>query len=120
MRLALIDVLLVLAPLAYVCWILPQTRAWAEKWSSAFVGGVFAQFLQVAALKLGSSLVLELAPMGEDAQVVTLLLGIAVLALTIKLPQLVQGHVSDGLGFVRYYAYRRGARVLDSARDGRS
>ena len=116
MRLALIDVLLVLAPLAYVCWILPQTRSWADKWSSAFVGAVFVQFLQVATLKLGSSLVLELAPMGEDTQVVTLMLGVAVLALTIKLPQLVQGHVEDGLGFARYYVYRRGAHALDEAR----
>ena len=119
MRLALIDVLLVLAPLAYVCWILPQTRSWTDKWSSAFVGGVFVQFLQVATLKLGSSLVLELAPMGEDAQIVTLLLGVAVLALTIKLPQIVQGHVEDGLGFVRYYAYRRGARTLDAVQAAR-
>ena len=77
------------------------------------------QFLQVATLKLGSSLVLELAPMGEDAQIVTLLLGVAVLALTIKLPQLVQGHVEDGLGFARYYAYRRGARTLESVQAAR-
>ena len=77
------------------------------------------QFLQVATLKLGGSLVLELAPLGEDVQIVTLLLGVAVLALTIKLPQLVQSHVEDGLGFARYYAYRRGARVLDAVQSAR-
>jgi hypothetical protein len=116
MRLALVDVLLLLAPLACVCWVLPQTRPWYERWDRAFFCAVFVQFLQVAALKLGSALLLELTPQGEDAVVVGVLLGIAVLALTLKLPDLVQGHLGDGLGFARYYAYRRGARAIDAAR----
>ena len=55
MRLALVDVLLVLAPLAALCWILPQTYGWARLWGSLFVGTVFAQFVQVLALTLGAN-----------------------------------------------------------------
>src|SRR5262249_60349960 len=43
MRLALVDVLVVLAPLAALCWILPQTHGWGRLWGSLFVGTVFAQ-----------------------------------------------------------------------------
>jgi hypothetical protein len=115
MRLALLDLLLVVAPLALICWVLPATQGWARRWSSLFCTVVFVQFLQVATLKLGASLVLELAPASEDTQVVTLLLGVAVLALTLKLPALLQAGHDDGLGFARFYAYRRGARALEGA-----
>ena len=53
MRLALIDVLLVAAPLGLLCWVLPQTQGWARLWSSTFFTAVFTQFVQVLALKLG-------------------------------------------------------------------
>jgi hypothetical protein len=45
MRLVLVDVLLVVAPLGLLCWILPQTERWARLWSTTFVGAVFTQFL---------------------------------------------------------------------------
>ena len=54
MRLALVDILLVLAPLAAVLWILPQTQGWASLWAQRFVSTVFAQFVQMLALSLGS------------------------------------------------------------------
>ena len=38
MRLALVDVLLVLAPLAALCWILPQTYGWARLWGRCSSG----------------------------------------------------------------------------------
>ncbi|MBV9544865.1 MAG: hypothetical protein JOY61_10850, partial [Chloroflexi bacterium] len=66
MRLALVDVLVVLAPLAALCWILPQTHGWARLWGSLFVGTVFAQFVQVLALALalGMGLLTSDAPRG--------------------------------------------------------
>jgi hypothetical protein len=52
MRLALVDVLLILAPLAAVVWILPQSQAWGRLWGRLFVATVFAQAVQVLTLRL--------------------------------------------------------------------
>jgi hypothetical protein len=112
-RLALVDVLLVVSPLALVCWVLPQTQGWARLWMNAFFGSVFTQFVQVLALKLGGSLLTEVTPMAPDAALLAVFLGVAVLALTLKIPGLLRTHVGDGLGFVRYYVYRQGARALE-------
>ena len=113
MRLALIDVLLVVAPLGLLCWVLPQTQGWARLWSGTFFGVVFTQFVQVLALKLGGSLLTELALMSPDSALLAVFLGVAVLALTLKIPSLMRNHVGDGLGFVRYYVYRQGARAME-------
>ena len=118
MRLALIDVLLVAAPLGLLCWVLPQTQSWARLWSGTFFATVFTQFVQVLALKLGGSLLTELTPMAADAALLSVLLGIAVLALTLRIPGLMRGHIGDGLGFVRYYVYRQGARALQGGTGG--
>ncbi|MHB1131009.1 MAG: conjugal transfer protein TrbL family protein [Chloroflexota bacterium] len=114
MRLALVDVLIVVAPLASLCWVLPQTQGWARLWSGLFFGAVFSQFMQVVALKLGGSLLTELTRMAPDAALLAVFLGVAVLALTLRIPALMRGHLGDGLGFIRYYAYRQGARALES------
>jgi len=115
MRLALVDVLLVVSPLALLCWILPQTQGWARLWTSTFFGSVFTQFVQVVTLRLGGSLLTEVTPMAPDAALLAVFLGVAVLALTLKIPGLLRTHVGDGLGFVRYYVYRQGARTLESS-----
>jgi Family of unknown function (DUF6102)/TrbL/VirB6 plasmid conjugal transfer protein len=115
MRLALVDVLLVVSPLALLCWVLPQTQGWARLWTSAFFGSVFTQFVQVVALKLGASLLTEVTPMAPDAALLAVFLGVAVLTLTLKIPGLLRTHVGDGLGFVRSYVYRQGAHALEGS-----
>ena len=95
MRLALVDVLLVIAPLAALCWILPQTYGWARLWGSLFVGTVFAQFVQVLALRLGFNLATGFPP-GTAAGLIQPLLGIAVLALVLKIPGLMRGGAAGG------------------------
>lgn len=113
MRLALVDVLLVVAPLALVCWVLPQTQGWARRWSSTFTATVFTQFVQVVALKLGASLFTDLAPAtGVGGALLPSLVGSAVLVLTLKIPGLLRSHVGDGLGFARFVVYQRAASVL--------
>ncbi len=110
MRLALIDVLIVVAPLALLCWTLPQTQGWARRWSAAFSGAVFTQFLQIVALKLGAELFTDLTPAGGvDAALLPSLLGIAVLILTIRLPALLgrRGGGGGGGGVLRYVAYQQ-------------
>jgi hypothetical protein len=95
MRLALVDVLLILAPLAGLLWILPQTQAWGRLWGRLFVGTVFAQAIQVLALRLGFNLVTGLAPL-SGAGVLQPLLGIATLALALKIPSLMGGGGGGG------------------------
>lgn len=112
MRLALIDVLLVAAPLGLLCWVLPQTNGWARLWSTSFFGIVFTQFVQVIALKLGGSLLTDLTPMASDAALLSVFLGVAVLVVTLKIPGLMRHHAGDGLSFVRYVAYQQAARAI--------
>jgi len=113
MRLALVDVLLVVSPIALLCWVLPETQGWARLWSNAFFGVVFVQFVQVLALKLGGSLLTDITPQTTNSLVLGNLLGMAVIALTLKIPDLLRNHLSDGLGFARYVAYRTGARAIE-------
>jgi hypothetical protein len=95
MRLALVDVLFVLAPLAALLWILPQTQAWGRLWGRLFVGTVFAQAVQVLALRLGFNLATGLTAL-DGAALLQPLLGIAILALVLKIPSLVGGGAADG------------------------
>jgi hypothetical protein len=85
MRLALVDTLLILAPLAALCWILPQTHGWGKLWGTLFVGTVFAQAVQVLALRLGFNLATGMPP-ATGAGLIQPLLGIAVLAVVLKFP----------------------------------
>jgi hypothetical protein len=95
MRLALVDVLFTLAPLAALLWILPQSQPWGRLWGRLFVGTVFAQAVQVLTLRLGFNLATGLAPLGA-AGLLQPLLGIAVLALALKIPGLMGGGAAGG------------------------
>jgi hypothetical protein len=95
MRLALVDTLLILAPLAALCWILPQTHGWGKLWGTLFVGTVFAQAVQVLALRLGFNLATGMPP-ATGAGLIQPLLGIAVLAVVLKIPGLMRGGGGGG------------------------
>jgi len=108
MRLALVDALLVIAPLALLCWVLPQTFGWARLWFSTFFATVFVQSIQVLVLQLGTELIQHLPAMlpsvGSDpvgngrVWLVTLLFGVAVLQLARKVPRLMPGYPGGGGG----------------------
>ena len=119
MRLALIDVLLITAPLGLLCWVLPQTLGWARLWSTTFFSAVFTQFVQVVALRLGGSLLTDLTPAGPNSGLLAVFLGVAVLVLTLKIPSMMRHHDGGGLGFVRYLAYQQASRAI-SGRGGGS
>ena len=53
LRLALIDILLALAPIALGLWILPHTAGWGRHWLRFFMTTVFQQAVQLIALALG-------------------------------------------------------------------
>ena len=102
MRLALVDMLLVIAPIALLCWILPQTYGWARLWFTTFFGTVFVQTLQVLVLRLGADLLQQLpsllqtfgaAPVSTArVWLMTLMLGLAVLQLARKVPRFMPGY----------------------------
>jgi TrbL/VirB6 plasmid conjugal transfer protein len=133
MRLALVDVLLAIAPLALLGWVLPQTNGWARLWFTTFLGTVFAQFLQVLVLQLGVQLIRLLptllqgaatnAPDNGREWLVGLLLGVAVLQLARKVPRLLPGVFGGGgdmlpIGLVRSLAFRGAGLIVGAARTG--
>jgi hypothetical protein len=75
MRLAWIDRLLVAAPVAAACWVLPQTQGWAQSWNQHFTGAVFTQFVQVVALKLGGMLLVAVVRLEPDVTWLSFLVG---------------------------------------------
>lgn len=101
MRLALIDMLIVLAPVMALLWVLPQTQGWARWWADLFPITVFQQAIQMMVLRLGSALMVELTPGSLSNALLTLLLGIAVCWLTLKVPSILRSRGSAaGLGNV--------------------
>lgn len=88
MRLALICMLTVLAPVMVVAWVLPQTQGWARWWAHLLPITVMQQAVQVLVLRLGSALMVELTPGSVANAALTLMLGIAVCYLTLRVPAL--------------------------------
>jgi hypothetical protein len=101
MRLAWIDVLLVVSPLAAACWVLPQTQGWAQSWNEQFTGAVFTQLVQVVALKLGGMLLVAVVRLEPDVNWLSFLMGAATLWLTWRIPGLMRagagGNIADML-----------------------
>src|SRR5713226_3710481 len=114
MRLALVDVLLILAPLAAVLWILPQSQGWGRLWGRLFIGTVFAQAIQVLTLRLGFNLATGL-PQLNAAGLLQPLLGIAVLALVLKVPSLMGGGAAGGNVVASLFGTAAGAVVGSGA-----
>jgi hypothetical protein len=112
LRLALIDLLIVVSPLAMLLWVLPQTEGWARRWTGTFSAFVFAQFVQVVAIRLGSGLALQLSGPAPDTVVAGLLVGITTLGLTLKVPSLLNTHIDGGLSAARQLAISTTARFL--------
>ena len=56
MRLALLDVLIVLSPVMVLLWVLPQTQGWTRWWAHLFGITVFQQAVQMVVLRLGAAL----------------------------------------------------------------
>lgn len=90
MRLALLAMLIVLAPVAALLWVLPQTQHWTRWWVDLFTTTVFQQAVQVMVLRLGASLMVELTPGSMSNALLTMLLGLAVCWLTLKVPSLLR------------------------------
>ena len=91
-RLALIDVLLALAPIALGLWILPHTAGWGRHWLRMFMTTVFQQSVQLIALALGFGFLNEFAEIGafEPVQdlIWKLLMSLAFVYLATRVPSM--------------------------------
>ena len=92
LRLALIDILLALAPIALGLWILPHTAGWGRHWLRLFMTTVFQQAVQLVALALGIGFLNEYAAIGgaDGGQdlVWKLLMSLAFIYLATRVPSL--------------------------------
>ena len=92
LRLALIDILLALAPIALGLWILPHTAGWGRHWLRLFMTTVFQQAVQLIALALGFGFLNEFAAMAafEPVQdlIWKLLMSLAFVYMATKVPSM--------------------------------
>ena len=92
LRLALIDILLALAPIALGLWILPHTAGWGRHWLRLFMTTTFQQAIQLIALALGFGFLNEVAAIGafEPVQdlIWKLLLSLAFVYMATRVPSM--------------------------------
>ncbi len=82
-RLAILDLLLALAPLGIMCYALPQSRPWGRAWALATVSALVVQPLQLFAVGLGGLLISAL---GQSGTLVGALIGLGMFYVAWKLP----------------------------------
>ena len=110
LRLALIDLLLALAPAAMGLWILPQTSGWSRQWLRMFATTVAQQAVQLIALALGIGFLAEIAEIGpfEPARdlVWKLLMAVGFVYLATRVPSLLgNGNPFDSWLQTLYFAF---------------
>jgi len=92
-RLALLFLLIVLAPLGLLCFGLPQTQGYGRLWTSTFAVTLFVQFFQVVTLALGALLISSTQTtslLNLDTGVVSLLVSTAVMYLALCIPGMIR------------------------------
>lgn len=92
-RIALVALLIAVAPLGLACLILPQTVRWGRLWLMAFSTAVFVQFLQITALGLGIAFLTSIDTAGFlhlGTQLARIFLTIGTLSVVLKIPSLLQ------------------------------
>ena len=96
LRLALIDILLCLVPIALGLWILPHTAGWGRHWLRLFMTTVFQQAVQLIAVALAFAFLEQFADIGSGAAgqdlVWMLLMAIAFMYLAGRIPAMLGNH----------------------------
>ena len=121
LRLALIDILLALAPVALGLWILPHTAGWGRHWLRLFMTTTFQQAVQLIALALGLGFLEEVAGIAafEPLQDLTwkLLLSIAFVYMATRAPSLLgNAGTFDAWPSTLYFGMNLPASLMRSAR----
>ncbi len=108
-RIALLDLLIIVAPLGILCFALPQTSAWGRLWAQAFVSALIVQPIQIVLLGLGAALI-ALPQVGGIAAVFT---GTAALYLAFRVPGMLLSSATRAIGSVNGDAGRLANRAAD-------
>jgi hypothetical protein len=90
-RIALLDVLIVLSPIWLLMLGLKQTERFGRLGALAFATTLFLQFIQVVTMAVGGALVGSFGPAATSP--ITILVGLAALYLTFKIPGMLYGSV---------------------------
>jgi TrbL/VirB6 plasmid conjugal transfer protein len=80
-RIAMLDILIVLAPLAALCSVLPDTRRYAHTWLRLFMVAVFMQAVQLIILRVATAV-----GFGAGAGIADSLFALAILWIVLKVP----------------------------------
>ena len=121
LRLALIDILLALAPIALGLWILPHTAGWGRHWLRLFMTTVFQQAIQLIALALGLGFLNEFASIAafEPVQdlIWKLLLSLAFVYMATRVPSMLgnSGTFDSWLSML-YFGMNLPSSLMRSAR----
>ncbi len=121
LRLALIDILLALAPIALGLWILPHTAGWGRHWLRLFMTTVFQQAVQLIALALGLGFLNEFASIAafEPVQdlIWKLLLSLAFVYMATRVPSMLgnSGTFDSWLSML-YFGMNLPSSLMRSAR----
>ena len=121
LRLALIDILLALAPIALGLWILPHTAGWGRHWLRLFMTTVFQQAVQLIALALGIGFLKEFAAIAafEPVQdlIWKLLMSLAFVYMATKVPSMLGNHGTfDSWLSTLYFGMNLPASMVRSAK----
>ncbi len=120
-RLALIDLLLVLAPIALGLWVLPHTAGWGRHWLRLFMTTVFQQAVQLIALALAFGFLKEFAEIAafEPVQdlIWKLLMSLAFVYLATRVPSMLgNAGTFDAWLSTLYFGLTLPASIVRSAR----
>ena len=121
LRLALIDILLALAPIALGLWILPHTAGWGRHWLRLFMTTVFQQAIQLIALALGFGFLKEFAAIAafEPVQdlIWKLLMSLAFVYMATRVPSMLGNHGTfDSWLSMLYFGMNLPSSLMRSAR----
>ncbi len=121
LRLALIDVLLALAPIALGMWILPHTAGWGRHWLRLFMTTTFQQAIQLIALAMGFAFLNEVAAIAafEPVQdlIWKLLMSLAFIYMATRVPSLLgNAGTFDSWLSMLYFGMNLPASFVRSAR----
>ena len=96
-RVAMLAVLIVLSPLAFVLMATPDTEEWTHKWISMFVSMAITQTLQLITLYLASKVfnIWSVAAPGGVPMWTGLVVGIIILYLVGKIPSILDRHLGE-------------------------
>ena len=121
LRLALIDILLALAPIALGLWILPHTAGWGRHWLRLFMTTTFQQAIQLIALALGFAFLNEVAAIAafEPVQdlIWKLLLSVSFVYMATRVPALLgNANAFDAWMSTLYFGMNLPSSLMRSAR----